>query len=47
MVIFKVYEDQMYREGPVLLSLIKNKSVNILQQLRDELKESVRIHGFR
>ena len=46
-VIFKKYEEQMYGEGPVLLSLIKNQSVNILPQLREELKEMVRIHGFR
>ena len=46
-VIFKKYEEQMYGEGPVLLSLIKNQSVNILPQLRQELKEMARIHGFR
>ena len=47
MVIVKLPEKQMYREGPVLLSLIKTQSENILPQLREELKESVRIHGFR
>ena len=47
MVIFKKYEEQMYGEGPVLLSLIANQTVNILPQLREELKEMVRIHGFR
>lgn len=46
-VIFKKFEEQMYREGPVLLSLIRNQTVNILPQLREELKENVRIHGFR
>ena len=46
-VIFKKFEEQMYREGPVLLSLIRNQTVNILPQLREELKERVRIHGFR
>ena len=46
-VIFKKFEEQMYREGPVLLSLIVNQTVNILPQLREELKERVRIHGFR
>ena len=46
-VIFKKYEEQMYGEGPVLLSLIKNQTVNILPQLREELKEMVRKHGFR
>ena len=46
-VIFKKYEEQMYGEGPVLLSLIKNQTVNILPQLRDELKEMVRKQGFR
>ena len=46
-VIFKKFEKQMYGEGPVLLSLIKNQTVNILPQLREELKERVRIHGFR
>ena len=47
MVIFKKFEEQMYGEGPVLLSLIKNQTVNILPQLREELKEMVRKHGFR
>ena len=47
MVIFKKYEEQMYGEGPVLLSLIKNQTVNILPQLREELKEMVMKHGFR
>ena len=47
MVIFKKFEKQMYGEGPILLSLIKNQTVNILPQLREELKEMVRIHGFR
>ena len=47
MVIFKKYEEQMYGEGPVLLSLIKNQTVNILPQLREELKEMVRKHEFR
>ena len=46
-VIFKKFEKQMYGEGPVLLSLIKNQTVNILPQLREELKERVKIHGFR
>ena len=46
-VIFKKYEEQMYGEGPVLLSLIANQTVNILPQLREELKEMVRKHGFR
>ena len=46
-VIFKKYEEQMYGEGPVLLSLIPNQTVNILPQLREELKEMVRKHGFR
>ena len=47
MVIVKLPEKQMYREGPVLLSLIKTQSENILPQLREELKKSVSIHGFR
>ena len=47
MVIFKKYEVQMYGEGPVLLSLIKNQSVNILPQLREELKKMAENHGFR
>ena len=47
MVIFKKFEEQMYGEGPVLLSLIKNQTVNILPQLREELKKMVRNHGFR
>ena len=47
MVIFKKFEKQMYGEGPILLSLIKNQTVNILPQLREELKERVKIHGFR
>ena len=46
-VILKKFEEQMYRDGPVLLSLIRNQTVNILPQLREELKENVRIHGFR
>ena len=45
--IVKLSEKQMYREGPVLLSLIKTQSVNILPQLREELKKMARIHGFR
>ena len=47
MVIFKKYEKQMYGEGPVLLSLIANQTVNILPQLREELKEMVMKHVFR
>ena len=47
MVIFKKYEEQMYGEGPVLLSLIPNQTVNILPQLRNELKKWVKVYRFR
>ena len=46
-VIFKKYKEQMYGEGPVLLSLIKNQTVNILPQLRNELKKWVKVYRFR
>ena len=46
-VIFKQPEKQMYDEGPVLLSTIKVKGPNVLQQLRTELIENVTNHGFK
>ena len=46
-VIFKQLEKQMYGEGPILLSTMKVKGQNILQQLRTDLIESVKNHGFR
>ena len=40
-------EKQMYDEGPVLLSTIKVKGPNILQQLRADLIENVTNRGFK
>ena len=40
-------EKQMYDEGPVLLSTIKVKGANILQQLRTDLIENVTNRGFK
>ena len=44
--IFKQPEKQMDREGPILLSAMKVKGQNILQQLRTDLIESATNHGF-
>ena len=46
LVIFKQPEKQMHREGPILLSTMKVKKQNIMQQLRTDLIEIVTNQGF-
>ena len=46
-VVFKLPEKQMYGEGPILLSTVKVRRLNIMQQLQTDLIECVTKHGFR
>ena len=46
-VVFKQPEKQMYGEGPILLSTMEVEGPIILQQLRTDLIESAKYHGFK
>ena len=46
-VVFKLPEKQMFGEGPILLSTVKVRRLNIMQQLQTDLIECVTKHGFR
>ena len=45
--VFKLPEKQMFGEGPILLSTMKVRRLNIMQQLQTDLIECVTKHGFR
>ena len=45
--VFKLPEKQMYSEGPILLSTMEVRRLNIMQQLQTDLIECVTKHGFR
>ena len=46
-VVFKLPEKQMFGEGPILLSTMKVRRLNIMQQLQTDLIKCVTKHGFR
>ena len=46
-VVFKLPEKQMFGEGPILLSTMAVRRLNIMQQLQTDLIECVTKHGFR